>query len=67
MNPYNTVKDAIYTTDSNGVGKHKYLLNEGLDAEENIGHTVFIHDTEGIYYEYGVLSSKMILSTLLNS
>lgn len=56
--PWNAKKGAFYTTDTSGVGASKFFLSSGLDAEENVGHAVVVHDAEGIRYGCGVLSSE---------
>lgn len=52
---WTTTGGSVYNTDSNGVGKGYFFINNGFGYEENFNHAVVIHTEGGARVGCGVL------------
>jgi len=54
--PWTSTYGAVYNTDGEGMDDAMYPLNSGYDFDDNLGHAVVVHASDGTRIGCGVLS-----------
>merc|ERR550539_2304562 len=56
--PWTPAYGAVYSTNENGVAKGEFPLNSGYGFDENLGHAVVVHASDGSRVGCGVLINQ---------